>query len=745
MLHHDTKFVQGRTICRAGSNARVAALGRGRKRDRIPSHFLKSRSEDFVRTALMYLFTIGILILLSTPSSAQNVTISVISKNLSHRIVLLDRVETRLKLMIGFKTTGTLPNGPAGTKAEGALVHDGTNVATYTVPKMDFNGGNLIFYLPYNIEAGNYEISIRLSNISNGATVATMQTTLSNIELLTAREGSSYNWMQPSSLPLQNPNPETLGAISTAADRTRGYILWQRNAFRYVYPNSAPTQDEVVDRVNITCAQDEYEPATFSVYALQNLGDVSVQVSNLSEPGGAALSPPQLYVVKTVARIRSNRGNAYEMRPRWLAKQNFIAVAANTSQRFWLTVYSPPTAKPGTYSGAITVTTSLGSTQIPLQVEVLPFALERRPDKEYGFMMTYEFQEMVALDLSDTDRQKVYANGVKYYRSFKEHGLTAIFPHSPFVLQRLPNGDPDLRDLQAAMSAYREVGWDGPFIYYCGHLVQSSKPGWAGSTLNYDANRHPQLLKDLITYTRTFFPDAQNVDLYWMPGDEVQDDRGGPDRTQIASQLLNAIFEKQEKSAITAWESVAWPVDIYFGSPAPTHGAYWNYPNDTTTVPPKVDDAESLRRSFGVAHVKSSYVGITPWTFQTSENASGDPMSDIDTQMGSAEVMIAYPGVDGPTLTPEYEAVREGIDDGKYCYQLQKRIASAKNSQDSTLRSLGLEAEAALQQIMNNADDATLLEMESNRRSMITWILALEAAGPDVAPPRNLRVVRQAP
>ena len=163
-------------------------------------------------------------------------------------------------------------------------------------------------------------------------------------------------------------------------------------------------------------------------------------------------------------------------------------------------------------------------------MEVLPFALSERPDKEYGLMMTYAFQEMTARDLTEPEREQIYDSGVEYYRSFREHGLTMVFPHSPFVFRRLSDGSPDLRDLEAALRAFEEVGFTGPLIYYCGHLVQSSKPDWAGSSLSFDASRHPPLLQEIIAYARQNFAEMHAVDFYWMPGDEVHDDRGGPDR-----------------------------------------------------------------------------------------------------------------------------------------------------------------------------------------------------------------------
>ena len=41
---------------------------------------------------------------------------------------------------------------------------------------------------------------------------------------------------------------------------------------------------------------------------------------------------------------------------------------------------------------------------------------------------------------------------------------------------------------------------------------------------------------------------------------------------------------------------------------------------------------------------------------------------------------MAYPGPDGPLPTQRWEAVREGIDDGRYLYTLEARIAEAKKT-----------------------------------------------------------------
>ncbi|RUA00565.1 MAG: hypothetical protein DSY89_06335, partial [Deltaproteobacteria bacterium] len=85
----------------------------------------------------------------------------------------------------------------------------------------------------------------------------------------------------------------------------------------------------------------------------------------------------------------------------------------------------------------------------------------------------------------------------------------------------------------------------------------------------------------------------------------------------------------------------------------------------------------------------------------------------------------AYPGTDGPIPTPEYEAVREGIDDGRYAYLLETIIKKAKIDTDPKQRSLGRQAEKVYQGILTHSEITSLEEMDKNRKRMTDWILKL--------------------
>jgi hypothetical protein len=247
--------------------------------------------------------------------------------------------------------------------------------------------------------------------------------------------------------------------------------------------------------------------------------------------------------------------------------------------------------------------------------------------------------------------------------------------------------------------------------------------------LGYDGNVHPQLMQEIIAHARQNIAGMSGIDFYWMPGDEVHDDRDGPDRSEITKELLDVVWAVDEKGTVTIREAVTWPLEMSlvkpdWGSSQPVNGVRWQVPNGDLR-PHKLDDAESVRRVYGLAHVAGEYVGIAPWTFQTSENAHGDPYSDVDTRT-NPEVMLAYPGTDGPISTPEYEALREGIDDGRYGHVLEMRIAAAAVSPNSEMRLLGLQAQAAYQEILDEADTADLDEMDQFRETIVSWIELLD-------------------
>ena len=69
--------------------------------------------------------------------------LSIVSTNLSHRVVLLDSVETRLNLMIGFKIPPGITRQPEELGAHGQLSFHNKKLTSVHIPRLDLYGGNL--------------------------------------------------------------------------------------------------------------------------------------------------------------------------------------------------------------------------------------------------------------------------------------------------------------------------------------------------------------------------------------------------------------------------------------------------------------------------------------------------------------------------------------------------------------------------------------------------------------------------
>ena len=134
---------------------------------------------------------------------------------------------------------------------------------------------------------------------------------------------------------------------------------------------------------------------------------------------------------------------------------------------------------------------------LPLKLTVEPITLTDIPNIDYFMLMTYEFTELT-MPWPKEEKEKIYKSAVNILKDYKEHGMTTINPHSPFVLIRNEDGTPNLEDIFAALRAAKEVGFDRPIIWYMGHLIQTSKPRHPGNIIGFDDSVHISRLQYLV-------------------------------------------------------------------------------------------------------------------------------------------------------------------------------------------------------------------------------------------------------
>jgi hypothetical protein len=370
--------------------------------------------------------------------------------------------------------------------------------------------------------------------------------------------------------------------------------------------------------------------------------------------------------------------------PTLIRPGNQVKVERDKCQRFWLTIRIDDNVFPGVYKGRISISPEKGSdTVLPLEVTVVPITLEDIPGIDYFMMMTYEFTELT-MPWPKEEKEKIYKSACNILRDYKDHGITTLCLHSPFVLITKEDGTPDLEDIFAALRAAKEIGFNRRIIWYMGHLIQTSKPRHPGSIVGFDAEVQLSRLKYLFNTVTKYARDNGCPEVIFLPidepGDSYQDFQNK--RHTITPLLLKTIKDLGAKNMLTTNDYEQFkPVDYLCSGQMSkenlnaAHGngsVYWLYNNEVTT---KCLSPTYARYIYGFYTWMNNIDGMSSWTFQNTQNAKGVPGR---TDGHGGDIYLAYPDPNGPLATLKWEAIREGIDDHKLVYQLVKRIRKLK-------------------------------------------------------------------
>ncbi|MDH5768611.1 MAG: DUF6067 family protein, partial [Nitrospirota bacterium] len=469
----------------------------------------------------------------------------------------------------------------------------------------------------------------------------------------------------------------------TNSDKSVGYMLFSRSPLDYVFSESRPKESEIIDHVSITVVRNEFEPVTFSLYPLRNLGKVTISISNLKGTS-STISKDKIkiaYVENVQDSLGLQAGKFYSL-PALIKPGNQVEVEEGKCQRFWLTIRINDNVLPGVYKGKITISPQNGREKsLPFQVNVMPISLEDIPGIDYFMLMTYEFTELT-MPWKKEEKEKIYESAFKILKDYKEHGMTTLNPHSPFVLIRNDDGTPNLEDIFATLKAARDIGFTRPIVWYMGHLIQTAKPKHPGNIHGFDNDIHVPRLEYIVKTVSSFAKENGCPEVIFLPIDEPDDiyqDFQDKRRT-ITPLLLKKIQEAGAKSMLTTHTFNRFkPLNYICTSEVSKEGLkaahsngsiYWVYNNEVTT---KCNNPAYARYIYGYYTWENNIDGMTSWTFQNTQNASGLPTK---ADSSGSDIYLAYPDPHGPLATLKWEAIREGIDDHKLIYQLQKRITT---------------------------------------------------------------------
>ena len=633
--------------------------------------------EIFFRSLAEILFCV---IIVGGLSCTKN-TVNIQSYILRNRVVVLDQVMMKKALYVSF-SFGRSIKQHENVNIHGLLLNGDQIISETFLKAFRENSGNLVFDLPYQIPEGQYKIRIDVF-IEKGDLIATGFVVVERSDFKRIFDPKSKTSGRVFEEIPAYKEPEVINP--TNQDKSIGYILFFRSSLEYVFPGSRPKKSEIIDHLAIQVVRNEFEPITFSLYPLQNLGTVKISVTDLKS-AKEIISKDKIRVacVEMVQETVGLPEGRFLYLPTLIRPGNQVKVERGNCQRFWLTIRIDDSVLPGVYKGRITISPQKGlATSFPLEVTVVTISLEDIQGIDYFMMMTYEFTEL-AMPWSREEKEKIYQSACNILKDYKEHGMTTLCLHSPFVLITEKDGTPNLEDIFAALRAAKEIGFKKQIIWYMGHLIQTSKPMHPGNIMSFDNGVHLPRLKYIVETVSQYAKKHDCPEVIFLPIDEPGDsyhDFQNKRRT-IAPLLLKAIKDLGAQNMLTSDGDRPFKSVDYLCSGEMNKGGlkaahdngslYWLFNNDVTT---KCLSPTYAKYIYGYYTWMNNVDGMSSWTFQNTQNARGLPgRADVH----GSDIYLAYPDPNGPIATLRWEAMREGIDDHKLVYQLVKRIQKLK-------------------------------------------------------------------
>jgi len=472
--------------------------------------------------------------------------------------------------------------------------------------------------------------------------------------------------------------PEThMDAYEASADETvRGYVVYAKSYLSEVYPRTTPQPSQVTASLSGFSSRGEIEPVTFSIYALEDLSDVSVSVSDLKGPGESTIGTHNLDVRAVRSwpkRVWKNPPvSEYLMTPWFLEKLDTYTIPQASSRRFWINLRVPPMAKAGTYHGVISVEIGNRSGyELTLTFEVLDIELMDAPVKQ---SIIYHMHDDLNKEMFLPFPWKGHYRRVAV--NLKAHGFNAVFIMLPVAFQgRMQDGKAvfDLESLAPFVDECNALGIDVIFNMTLDWVL----PG-TGPSDDYGVNIRG-------------FVDSWQARGWKLPILSYGDESDASDRWKHYIRHLE-ISKKAVPEAKT-YTTIVYPWNTNIFEPHLDIRAHALL-DDRVIGPTKKADRElwQYSGSHGGAQIARFYRGI--WGYRYGLKGLSDWVyfmlyhkdEFLDDLVGGASAggpnhrCFVVPTERGPLPSPRLEGIREGAKDRQYLYTLDELIKAARAS-----------------------------------------------------------------
>ena len=184
---------------------------------------------------------------------------------------------------------------------------------------------------------------------------------------------------------------------------TLAVFIWVADSLTRLSPDAAPPED-LPNRIELTCARNEYEPAQIAVRAAKALDRLTCRASDLKRTEGDGVIPAANVQCNFVGFISIEHNTYYTPDDELICKapaevpdvllpDETISLPADRTQSIWVTVYVPAETPAGAYAGAITVDADGQVTEVPVHVTVYDFAV---PEERHLYVTNWFGNSQIA-------------------------------------------------------------------------------------------------------------------------------------------------------------------------------------------------------------------------------------------------------------------------------------------------------------------------------------------------------------
>jgi len=482
-----------------------------------------------------------------------------------------------------------------------------------------------------------------------------------------------------------------------------GYVIFSKSSFDYVLSETKPEESEIIPpggELSIFAAKGEIEPLTFSIRSNYHLGESRIEITDLDSlygKGRISKDNVELYNIKLWLQckgdnkhcdtdpqaaevpellLKDNEQDLISAEPGWVNGEyqppslnpDFrVNIKANHSHTFYLRIKVPQDTNAGTYVGTVKFVPQKGEERFfQLKLTVLPFILPE-PDKDFLVYFNQQIGEGGERKLSP----ELYS---KYLDVFKESGLTSIISY-------------DANSAELVTDLMKKKGFKGSFIQIK-----------IGSLEIDDIRQIAQIVRHngFVPYFYTYDEPQQSKERMKAHLSRLKliHDVGEKATTAIKRECVEAmldpsfpIYQDLTEEGISAPQKL--DLNIYGASAGESSGCN-RYGEDKyqsfATYLQKLKQGEATKTAdkeyyyyqiwgentvvnrikTGFFLYNSSLDGIAAYGVQSYyRNKQGAKQYD-DFDAPRKNINSLYPSSQGPVLTLQWEAFREGIDDYRY-------------------------------------------------------------------------------